>query len=126
MPIERQRWLAVAAWDALNARLKRVVGVFDESLRRDLQTMTATGTLTLTYPRTTLTVDTTGGSATITLPPAASVPGFELVVIKSVAANTVTLDGAGSETISGAATLAWSTQWQTYTLTTNGTNWVIM
>lgn len=71
-------------------------------------------------------VDTTAGSVTLTLPLAASVRGQWFEFKKLVAANTLTLDPAGSETIDGAATLAWTTQYQSYTVFSDGTEWWIV
>lgn len=68
-------------------------------------------------------VDTTGGSVTLTLPRAATVRGQWFVFKKLIAANTLTLDGADAETIDGAATLAWTTQYQSYTIYSDGTEW---
>lgn len=73
-----------------------------------------------------LVVDTTGGSVTLTLPKAATMKGRILWVKKTVAANTVTLDADGSETIDGATTLAWSTQWVCYTILSDGAAWYIV
>lgn len=70
-----------------------------------------------------LLVDTTGGSVTLTLPAAGTVRGQWFVVKKLVAANTVTLDGASAETIDGAATLAFTTQYQAVTIYSDGTEW---
>lgn len=73
-----------------------------------------------------LVVDTTGGNVTLTLPKAAYMTGRLLWVKKTVAANTLTLDADGSELIDGATTLAWSTQYQAYTLLCDGTVWHIV
>lgn len=110
----------------LNARLKRTVEVLDVSARVDTQSIAATATLALTYPMTQVDIDTTAGSVTLTLPPAASVPGFLVMAVKTVAANTATLDGDASETINGSATLAWTTQWQSYTIVSRGDTWRIV
>lgn len=55
--------------------------------------------------------DTSSGSVTLTLP--SPVNGIEFIISKAEAANTLTVDG-GSKNINGAATLAWTTQYQTY------------
>jgi hypothetical protein len=73
-----------------------------------------------------LLVDTTSGNVTLTLPLAATVRGQWYEVKKLVAANTVTLDPAGGETIEGAATLAWTAQYQAYTVYSDGTEWWIV
>lgn len=68
-------------------------------------------------------VNTTGGSVTVTLPPAGTHYGHTYYVKKLVAANTVTIDGNASETIDGATTVALTTQWGTVTLVSNGVAW---
>ncbi len=70
-----------------------------------------------------LLVDTSAGSVTLTLPAASTVRGQWFEVKKLTAANTLTLDPAGSETIDGAATLAWTAQYQCYTVYSDGTTW---
>ena len=71
-------------------------------------------------------VDTTAGSVTITLPRADTMMGRVVVVKKLVAANTLTLDGDGSETIDGAATFAWTAQYQSHDLLSDGTQWWVV
>lgn len=127
MPIERQRWAPSPALDGpTNAQLRRRVEVLDTADRVDVQSVTATATLAITFPLTLVLVDTTAGNVTLTLPPALTVPGFRLEVKKMTAANTVTLDAHASETIDGAATLAFSTAYQSYRLVSTGTQWVIV
>jgi hypothetical protein len=68
--------------------------------------------------------DSTGGDITITLPTVASAgDGFVISIHKSVAANTVTLDGNGSETINGAATLDLADAGDGRMLVCDGTEW---
>jgi hypothetical protein len=53
--------------------------------------------------------------------------GLEQVPVRpEVAANTLTLDPANAETIDGAATLAWTTQYQCFTVYSDGTEWWIV
>lgn len=125
-PIERQRWTPAATLDRANAQLRRTVEVLDTADRSDLQTVSATGLLSLTFPLTTVLVTTSGGNVTLTLPACQTVPGFRLEVKKMTAANTLTVDGAASETIDGATTLAWTTQYQSYRLLSTGSEWVIV
>ena len=73
-----------------------------------------------------LLVDTTAGNVTLTLPPAVSSRGQWFEVKKLVAANTVTIDGYGAETIDGSATLAWTAQYQAYTVYSDGTEWWVV
>jgi len=71
--------------------------------------------------------NSTGGAVTITLPPAALVPG-RIYVFKRVnaGANNVVVDGYGAETIDGAATYTLSSQWAGVTVMSNGTAWFII
>lgn len=85
--------------------------------------MAVAASQTVPQSATHLLVDTTTGSVTLTLPPVNVMQGRVLVVKKLVAANTVTLDGNGSETIDGAATLAWTTQYQVQRVLSDGTQW---
>jgi hypothetical protein len=67
----------------------------------------------------------TGASWTLTLPSAATYPTAELIVVKTSAANTLTIAPAGVETINGTAgNLTIAAQWQSVILKSNGTNWV--
>ncbi|MGE3487443.1 MAG: hypothetical protein AB7L09_22205 [Nitrospira sp.] len=70
-------------------------------------------------------VDTTGGNVTITLPPAAA--GAVVGVKKLVAANTVTIQRAGSDTIGAAGGTSGTivAAEQVIVLQANGSNWVI-
>lgn len=56
-------------------------------------------------------VTTSGGSVTLTLPLASKHQGHTFVVKKMSAANTLTVQRSGSDTIDGATTLAWTTQY---------------
>jgi hypothetical protein len=72
-------------------------------------------------------VDASGGAKTITLPTAASIGGRVYSVIKTDSgANTVTLDGDGSETIDGLTTQVLRQQFDALTVVSNGTNWQIL
>jgi hypothetical protein len=71
-------------------------------------------------------VDTTSGSVVVTLPLAKDANGEYFVFKKVVAANTMTIDGAGSETIDGATTQAFTTQWSVVTIASNGTEWYVV
>lgn len=65
--------------------------------------------------------DTTGGSFALTLPLAADVPAaWRVTVDKIVAANTLTVQRAGADTINGTTSKAWTTQWQAVTFISNG------
>ncbi len=69
------------------------------------RTLTASDTQHLEYQR--HLADTSGGSITITLKPAADWPAFVPFHFQKISAsNTMTIDGAGSETVDGSATIA--------------------
>lgn len=69
----------------------------------------------------------TGGAFTVTLPTAVGIAGRQYTIKKiDSSGNAVTVDGAGSETIDGAATVALTTQWARTTIVSNGTNWLII
>ena len=72
-------------------------------------------------------VSAAGGSRLITLPQAAANTGLTILVRKTdTSANTVTVDGNGSETINGATTQVITAQYTTLTLSSNGTEWAIV
>lgn len=66
------------------------------------------------------------GAVTITLPTAAGIAGTVYVIKNSDAVQTVTIDGFGTETIDGAATVALSAQYQFRTIMSDGTNWIVI
>jgi hypothetical protein len=61
-------------------------------------------------------VDAASGSFSLALPDAATVAGRIWTIVKITAANTVTLDAAGTEKINGALTYAITTQWSAITI----------
>lgn len=71
-------------------------------------------------------VDTTAGNATITLPSVASCLGRIYVFKKLVAANTLTIDGDGAETIDGAATQAVTNQYHLIKVMAGPTEWHLL
>lgn len=74
----------------------------------------------------TIFADSSSNSITINLPAASTNAGKMLTVKKINAANTVTLDGNGSENIDGAATYAMTTNYDKVTVQCNGTQWFII
>jgi hypothetical protein len=71
--------------------------------------------------------DAAGGAITMTLPPAALVPG-RIYTFKRInsGANAVVIDPSGVETIDGAATYTLSAQWNSVTIMNNGIAWFII
>lgn len=124
MPVERQRWAPAPTLEQANAQLRRTVEVLDTSCRYQVQRLAATATLSLTWPLTLILADTTAGNVTITLPAPATVPGFRMDVKKTVAANTLTL--SSSANIDGAGTLAWTVQFQSYSLISDGATYHVV
>ena len=71
--------------------------------------------------------DSTAGTVTITLPTASGCTGREIVVKKiDASAFNIIIDGYSSETIDGAANVTFNTQYESYTLVSNGSNWEIL
>lgn len=87
---------------------------------------TVSANTTLNETHSTVLVDCTAGSVTITLPPVGTT-GKRIYVIKKidVSANTITIDGNAAETIDGAATKTISNQWAFYTIQNSGSAWFI-
>jgi hypothetical protein len=70
-------------------------------------------------------VNATGGAVTITLPSASGNTGRMYVIMKTDAsANSVTIAPTGGQFINGAASISFNTQWQKYTVMSDGSNWV--
>lgn len=71
--------------------------------------------------------DATGGAITMTLPPAALVPG-RIYAFKRInsGGNAVIVDGYAAETIDGAATHTLTPQWNSLTIMSNGVAWFIL
>lgn len=124
MPIERQSWRPVFSWDGLTAIMRRAFEVFTTSDRLDVQTVSATADLALTWPMSLVLVDTSGGNVTLTLPSPQTVPGFRVEVKKQTAANTLTVASAAN--IDGAATVAWTTQYDSTSFVSTSSTWAIV
>ena len=95
--------------------------VIDSNTNRILPTVAKTTTYTLTS---TDVVVLCTGTFTVTLPTAVGIAG-KAYFVKNVSTGVITLDGAGSETIDGAATQA-IRQWDTLQASSDGANWVIL
>ncbi len=65
-----------------------------------------------------------GGSYTITLPPLATYPDKIYIIIKETAANTITIDGDGSETVVGSTTFAMTDLNQTLFIQAQAGGWM--
>jgi hypothetical protein len=70
-------------------------------------------------------VDASSANVTITLPSALSNAGRMYVIMKiDGSGNFVTISPFGGQTINGAPFIAFNTQWQKYTVMSDGFNWV--
>lgn len=70
--------------------------------------------------------DASSASLTVTLPAVASNTGRRYIVKKvDATANTVTVDGASSETIDGATTYVLGSQWESVEIVCNGVEWYV-
>lgn len=70
-------------------------------------------------------VEATSGGITLTLPTAVGIQG-KILVLKNSSSGTVTIDGDGTETIDGGLTADLETQYESITIISNGSNWVIV
>lgn len=70
-------------------------------------------------------VDTSGGNGTGTLPNATTCSGRQYDIKKNGAANSVTLNPVGGQTIDRAANLTWTTDLEAFTIRSDGANWWI-
>lgn len=71
-------------------------------------------------------VDASGAARTITLITAVGNTGLRYTIKKTdSSANTVVIDGNGSQTIDGAVTVALSRQYEAITIVSDGANWLI-
>jgi hypothetical protein len=107
--------------DSVNSILKR----FERVQKKRIIEVSSAYTITLEDH--TILVDATSGAVTITLPKAYN--GFEyLFNVKKIdsSANTVTIDGDGSEKIDGATTKVISTQYDSITIQSDKTEWWII
>lgn len=82
------------------------------------RTMIASGSIQSTDSVVYLDPASAGGSMTVTLPAASSMPN-QFVYLSQISAGTVSITG----TISGASNWALGTQYQALTLHSNGSNW---
>lgn len=81
-------------------------------------------TTTYTVTSDDYTVDCTTGTFTVTLPTAVGITG-KVFVIKNSGSGVITVDGDGSETIDGATTQSLN-QYDSITVQSNGSNWIII
>lgn len=74
-----------------------------------------------------ISVSTTGGQRTVTLPTAVGNKGISLQVIRnSASVNNLIVAAVGAETISGASTKTLGAQWSTIKVVSDGINWIVL
>lgn len=90
----------------------------------NMAVVSKTSGYTATTTDNTILVDASGGAVTITLPAAAGISG-RLYTIKKTdsSGNNVVIDPNGAETIDGAATNTFNTQYQSVTVVCDGSTW---
>ena len=69
---------------------------------------------------------TSTGNQTVNLPTAIGIEGRMFVFYKVASTGTVTIDAFGSETIDGASTYTLTTQYETVTIISDGSNWLVI
>jgi len=98
-----------------------VVSIPDQShYHNDVKSISGTHTIT---GGTVFLCDGSGGAFTITLPAAASYLHRLITVKRTSATGTITVDGNGSETIDGAASVDLTSQYERLTIVSDGANW---
>lgn len=85
-----------------------------------------TADYTITAANSTILANCTGGNITVTLPTADGIGGRSYTIKHIGTANTVTIDGNGSETIDGSTALTIIFQHDSVTVQSDGTNWQII
>lgn len=70
-------------------------------------------------------VNCTSGTFTVTLPTAVGIEG-QYFVVKNSGTGVITIDADGSETIDGATGKTLSVQYESMTVVSNGSNWIIV
>jgi hypothetical protein len=101
-----------------------IVAQANGEANRLIQTLTTDGSMSLAYKTTK--ADTTSNNISVTLPPAANTSGRNFTVVKTDAANTVTVQVSGGDTINGAATFVFAALWGSYTFQSDGTEYYLL
>lgn len=70
-------------------------------------------------------VNCTSGTFTVTLPTAVGCEG-QYFIIKNSGTGVITIDGYGSETIDGALNKVMAVQNESYSVISNGANWIVV
>lgn len=82
-------------------------------------------TSTYTIDNTDCVVNCTSGTFTVTLPTAVGLTG-QYFIIKNSGTGIITLDANGSQTIDGVLTKVMAVQYESYTVISDGANWIVV
>jgi hypothetical protein len=115
---------AVTSVDTAPGSGRQIKPTASTVVNRAIQTKTSA--YTLTANDSVILADASGGAFTLTLPTAVGISGTVYTIKRISASNNVTIDGAGAETIDGAATYVLTAQWQAVELISNGTSWFVI
>lgn len=121
--------LPVTVPSASNQILKgSSAGVLAFENRMILNKVAKTTTYTATSDDDVISVDASGGSWTLSLPAASTVTGKVLYIVRTdqTLANAVTIDPNSTETINGSTTRKLATRYESYTIQSDGSNWLIL
>lgn len=91
-----------------------------------LTVTTKTANYTATASDDLILCDTSSGSFTITLPTASGNTGKVIYILKTASAGVLTIDGNGSDTITGELTQTLIAQYTNIPVVSNGTSWFIL
>lgn len=121
------RWFDVPTsdWLTMQRQLRGLASQVNAAMFPTFANATVSGTATFGNVHNVLTVDTSAGNVTITLPTVGANAGKTITIVKTSAANTLTVDGAGA-LISGSATEAWTAAYDTRTIYDATTEWLIL
>jgi len=122
-PVDGDLWITAAG--AFNARLNGVTVDVSAGGGGSPWTYTLQTGTSYTAVAGDFVVASNTGTVTITLPSGHSV-NDTIIVKKTGATGTVTVDGNASETIDGATTFDLTSQYSSITLISDGTNWLIV
>lgn len=107
--------------------LDYVDGNIDKHAIADRTVLAKTTTYTILNTDRVITANAAGGAFTLTLPTASGINGRVLQIKKiDSTINVVTIDGNSSETIDGSLTKKLCTQYESITLVSDGTNWLVL
>lgn len=86
------------------------------------QTISSSGTLTITNSHSIIRVDTTAAPVTVTLPAMSGIQGRRLCIKLVAGANAMTINTTGADTIDNAASVTTSLLYESFGLIITGTN----